>query len=86
MFCFWNRYQIKTIHEFSERVSNFKTAKLSGHLSRVKRETAQDRLQRAAKQQASGKNTLCLAKILSKKLILFSGIDVKNELGTSTYY
>ena len=76
----------RSAYHISESVLNFKKAKLSGHLSRVKRETAQDRLQRAAKQQASVKNTLCLAKILSKKLILFFGIDVKNELGTSTYY
>jgi hypothetical protein len=67
LFYFWNRYQIKTIPEFSESVLNFKKTKLSGHLSRVKCETAQESLQRAVKQQASGKNTLCLAKTLRLK-------------------
>merc|ERR1712083_673394 len=57
----------KSAYHISESVLNFKKAKLSGHLSRVKREAAQESLQRAAKQQASGKNTLCLAKTLRLK-------------------
>merc|ERR1712203_1181174 len=57
----------RSAYHISESVLNFKKAKLSGHLSRVKRETAQESLQRAAKQQASGKNTLCLAKTLRLK-------------------
>ena len=52
----------KRTYHISESVLNFKKAKLSGHLSRVKRESAQERSQRLAKQQVSGKNTLCLAK------------------------
>ena len=58
---------MNTIHEFSDGVLNFKKANLSEHLSRVKRETAQESLQRAANQQASRKNTLCLAKTLRLK-------------------
>ena len=57
----------RSAYHISESVLNFKKAKLSGHLSRVKRETAQESLQRTAKQQASGKNTLCLAKTLRLK-------------------
>ena len=52
----------RSTYHISENVLNFRKTKLSGHLSKVKRETAQERVQRLAKFKASGKDSLCLAK------------------------
>jgi len=52
----------KNTYHISESVLNFRKAKLSGHLSKVKRETAQERQNRIAKQKAAGKDILCMAK------------------------
>lgn len=49
-----------TLH-ISESVLNFRKAKLSGHLSKVKRESAQERSNRLAKLKASGKNVQCIS-------------------------
>jgi len=65
----------KRTYHISESVLNFKKAKLSGHLSRVKRESAQERSQRLAKQQVSGKNTLCLAKHIMEKYHSWNGLN-----------
>lgn len=46
----------KSTYHISESVLNFRKAKLCGHLSKVKRETAQERAGRLTKLQASGKD------------------------------
>jgi len=48
--------QSKSCH-ISESVLNFRKAKTFGHLSKVKRESADQKLKRLTKMQLSGKNT-----------------------------
>ena len=48
--------QTKSCH-ISESVLNFRKAKTFGHLSKVKRESADQKLKRLTKMQLSGKNT-----------------------------
>ena len=52
------RDQRSTCH-ISQSVLNFRKAKLSGHLSKVKRESADERAKRLEKMKYSRKNILC---------------------------
>ena len=53
-----SRDQRSTCH-ISQSVLNFRKAKLSGHLSKVKRESADERAKRLEKMKYSRKNVLC---------------------------
>ena len=52
----------RSTNHISESVLNFRKAKLSGHLSKAKRESAQDRMNRLQKLKVSGKNSQCTVK------------------------